>query len=308
MDGRVAPSPTAGPVPTPSPDDRFRSAWHAGLPILFANHPSRSAEAIGLYGHDEPWEFRENNDLAPDVYRGMEGAPGHQAAALTEDNSSRYRGSYWNPGAQTLGGFDQMTAIVGGLWGRPPRRGPPVLDRGFVRLAFPLRRTGESRERLLARRVPQDLGPRAPDLRRRPRRPSARPHVRGRRGPRDRARGQPDEREAPSRARRHATGVAGGAGHRDRPVPRPGDREPGSTPTPKSRGTPALLQRQPPAPRIPRRRTITTGRSVEALGVRPRAQSARLRTPRVGPFELDYRSLMWTSSGESGHGKEAVCV
>ena len=69
------------------------------LPIPFANHPSRSAEAIGLYGRDEPWEFRENNDLAPDVYRGMEGAPGHQAATLTEDNSSRYRGSYWNPGA-----------------------------------------------------------------------------------------------------------------------------------------------------------------------------------------------------------------
>ena len=86
------------------------------LPILFANHPSRSAPAIGRYGRDEPWEFRENNDLAPDVYRGMEGAPGHQAATLTDENSSVYRGSYWNPGAQTLGGFDQMTAVVGGLW------------------------------------------------------------------------------------------------------------------------------------------------------------------------------------------------
>jgi len=86
------------------------------LPILFANHPSRSAAAIGRYGRDEPWELRENNDLAPDVYRGMEGAPGHQAATLTDRNSSVYRGSYWNPGAQTLGGFDQMTAIIGGLW------------------------------------------------------------------------------------------------------------------------------------------------------------------------------------------------
>ncbi len=86
------------------------------LPILFANHPSRSAPAIGRYGRDEPWELRENNDLAPDVYRGMEGAPGHQAATLTADNGSPYRGVYWNPGAQTLGGFDQMTAIVGGLW------------------------------------------------------------------------------------------------------------------------------------------------------------------------------------------------
>ena len=86
------------------------------LPLLFANHPSRSAEAIGLYGRDEPWELRENNDLAPDVYRGMEGAPGHQAATLSPTSRSRYRGGYWNPGAQTLGGFDQMTAIVGGLW------------------------------------------------------------------------------------------------------------------------------------------------------------------------------------------------
>ena len=86
------------------------------LPILFANHPSRSAEAIGRYGRDEPWEFRENNDLAPDVYRGMEGAPGHQAATLTQGNRIRNRGAYWNAGARTLGGFDQMTAIVGGLW------------------------------------------------------------------------------------------------------------------------------------------------------------------------------------------------
>ena len=86
------------------------------LPILFANHPSRSAQGIGRYGRDEPWEIRENNDLAPDVYRGMEGAPGHQAATLAADSRSGYRGAYTNPGAQTLGGFDQMTAIVGGLW------------------------------------------------------------------------------------------------------------------------------------------------------------------------------------------------
>ena len=89
------------------------------LPILFANHPSRSAQGIGVYGRDEPWELRENNDLAPDVYRGMEGAPGHQAATLTPGNRIRNRGAYgdsWNAGAPTLGGFDQMTAIVGGLW------------------------------------------------------------------------------------------------------------------------------------------------------------------------------------------------
>ncbi len=95
------------------------------LPVLFANHPSRSATAVGAYGLDEPWEIRANNDLAPDVYRGMEGAPGHQAATLAPDGSPRpvvpgrppnARGRYLNPGAPTMGGFDQMTAIVGGFW------------------------------------------------------------------------------------------------------------------------------------------------------------------------------------------------
>ena len=93
------------------------------LPLVFANHPSRSATGLGQYGYDEPWELRTSNELAPTVYRGMEGAPGHQAAALTaSDLPGRYgwtttaRGAYRNEGARTLGGFDQMTAIVGGLW------------------------------------------------------------------------------------------------------------------------------------------------------------------------------------------------
>ena len=95
------------------------------LPMLFANHPSRSARAIGVYGLDQPWEIRTNNDLAPTVYRGMEGAPGHQAASLAPDGTPRRdrsgrlagtRGGYGTIGARTLGGFDQMTAIVGGLW------------------------------------------------------------------------------------------------------------------------------------------------------------------------------------------------
>ena len=95
------------------------------LPLLFANHPSRSATGIGQYGADEPWELRGNNDQAPDIYRGMEGGPGHQAATLAPDGRAtreepgrpvRARGLYRNPGAGTLGGFDQMTAIVGGLW------------------------------------------------------------------------------------------------------------------------------------------------------------------------------------------------
>ncbi|MEE2637389.1 MAG: phosphoesterase, partial [Acidobacteriota bacterium] len=93
------------------------------LPILFANHPSRSARALGKYGLDQPQEIRGNNDLAPEIYRGMEGAPGHQAATLSpfgvrssQERPRRFRGNYNNVGAGTLGGFDQMTALVGGLW------------------------------------------------------------------------------------------------------------------------------------------------------------------------------------------------
>ena len=95
------------------------------LPLVFANHPSRSATGIGVYGSDEPRELRTNNTIAPEVYRGMEGAPGHQASTLAPDGSQKrtaagepagYRGGYSRIGAHTLGGFDQMTAIVGGLW------------------------------------------------------------------------------------------------------------------------------------------------------------------------------------------------
>jgi len=95
------------------------------LPLLFANHPSRSAKGVGVYGLDEPRELRNNNDVAPEVYRGMEGAPGHQAAALAPDGTQKrnaagepagFRGSYGNKDAYTFGGFDQMTARVGGLW------------------------------------------------------------------------------------------------------------------------------------------------------------------------------------------------
>ena len=76
-------------------------------PIIIANHPSRSAKELGVYGLDEPSELRNWNDVAPTVALGMAGAPGHQA-----NRSSR--GGY--RGYPTLGGFDQMTARVGGFW------------------------------------------------------------------------------------------------------------------------------------------------------------------------------------------------
>jgi hypothetical protein len=86
-------------------------------PVLIANHPSRSADGVGEYGLDFPAELRGWNDAAPDVALGMEGAPGHQASALAPDGTlepDAARGGYGN--SPTLGGFDQMTARLGGFW------------------------------------------------------------------------------------------------------------------------------------------------------------------------------------------------
>ena len=85
-------------------------------PVLIANHPSRSATALGEYGLDTPAELRDWNDTAPEVAIGMAGAPGHQAAALERDGSIRPgpRGAYG--GHPTMGGFDQFTARLGGFW------------------------------------------------------------------------------------------------------------------------------------------------------------------------------------------------
>jgi hypothetical protein len=87
------------------------------LPVLIANHPSRSARGLGDYGLDAPDELRDWNDAAPEVAVGMAGAPGHQAAALVRDGAAtrmRPRGGYANH--PTMGGFDQMTARLGGFW------------------------------------------------------------------------------------------------------------------------------------------------------------------------------------------------
>jgi hypothetical protein len=86
-------------------------------PVVIANHPSRSAKGVGEYGLYSPREFRDWNDTAPRVAIGMEGAPGHQAGALKADGShdpEGIRGGYRN--SPTMGGFDQMTARLGGFW------------------------------------------------------------------------------------------------------------------------------------------------------------------------------------------------
>ena len=86
-------------------------------PVLIANHPSRSATAPAAWGQYTPAEFRNWNDTAPRVAIGMEGAPGHQAGAIKPDGSpdpTGNRGGYGR--APTLGGFDQMTSVLGGFW------------------------------------------------------------------------------------------------------------------------------------------------------------------------------------------------
>ncbi|MBW2494352.1 MAG: phosphoesterase [Deltaproteobacteria bacterium] len=86
-------------------------------PVVIANHPSRSAKGLGKYGLDTPAELRNWNDAAPEVAVGMEGAPGHQAMTLRGDGTidrKERRGYYHN--YPTHGGFDQMTARLGGFW------------------------------------------------------------------------------------------------------------------------------------------------------------------------------------------------
>ncbi|MFC4015033.1 phosphoesterase [Nonomuraea purpurea] len=79
-------------------------------PLVIAHHAARSAKGLGVWGQDTPREFRNGNNVAPDVYVGFEGAPGHQAGPLV----GGARGGYGSH--PTYGGFDQMTARVGGLW------------------------------------------------------------------------------------------------------------------------------------------------------------------------------------------------
>jgi hypothetical protein len=86
-------------------------------PLVFANHPSRSAKGVTDYHGHTPRELRSWNDTAPDVAVGMEGAPGHQGTSLkpgVTPETLRKRGYYVH--SPTMGGFDAMTATVGGVW------------------------------------------------------------------------------------------------------------------------------------------------------------------------------------------------
>jgi PHP domain len=99
--------------------------------LFLANHPARK-------GIDSPHEIRGWRDAQPGIAVGMEGAPGHQAAGLPAPHGpGSGRGFYDNsPGAdsfagyplesyRTWGGFDWMTATVGGLWDSLLAEGKP---------------------------------------------------------------------------------------------------------------------------------------------------------------------------------------
>lgn len=96
--------------------------------VMLANHPARK-------GLDTPHEFRAWRDQGQGVAIGMEGAPGHQNAAVPDGfHTAGARGEYGNTAVsvgasawagyttpnweyyRTWGGFDAFTAMVGGLW------------------------------------------------------------------------------------------------------------------------------------------------------------------------------------------------
>ncbi len=99
------------------------SARRTPIALFLANHPARR-------GLDSPHEIRAWRDADPTVAVGMEGAPGHQAAgiAAAAGGVGSGRGGYDNApiadsfagyppeSYRTFGGFDWMTATVGGLW------------------------------------------------------------------------------------------------------------------------------------------------------------------------------------------------
>jgi hypothetical protein len=99
--------------------------------LFLANHPARK-------GIDSPHEIRGWRDTQPGIAVGFEGAPGHQAAGIAAPKGpGGGRGAYdFSPTAQsfsgyplesyrTWGGFDWMTATVGGLWDSLLAEGKP---------------------------------------------------------------------------------------------------------------------------------------------------------------------------------------
>ncbi|MDT0346239.1 PHP domain-containing protein [Streptomyces litchfieldiae] len=99
--------------------------------LMLANHPARQ-------GVDSPHEIRGWRDAQPRIAVGFEGAPGHQASGIPAPHGAGSGRGYYtsSPGARsfpgypaesyrTWGGFDWMTATVGGLWDSLLAEGKP---------------------------------------------------------------------------------------------------------------------------------------------------------------------------------------
>jgi len=99
--------------------------------LMLANHPARR-------GVDSPHEIRGWRDADPRIAVGMEGAPGHQAAAIPGPGHEKNGRGYYDNGPSsdsfagyppesyvTYGGFDWMTSTVGGLWDALLAEGKP---------------------------------------------------------------------------------------------------------------------------------------------------------------------------------------
>jgi hypothetical protein len=110
--------------------DQRRSGFVDDVLVL-ANHPMR-------LGIDSPHEMRNWRDAAPEVMIGMEGAPGAQGGGIPGwEGPDSQRGEYTNkPSANSwpgypenayvlYGGFDWMTATVGGMWDAMLAEGKP---------------------------------------------------------------------------------------------------------------------------------------------------------------------------------------
>ena len=86
-------------------------------PVFIAHHPARR-------GLDSPHELRAWSDAGPDVTRGFEGTPGHQAATLVGKARGAYGGKpsagsfpgYPAESYRTWGGYDWYVSEVGGVW------------------------------------------------------------------------------------------------------------------------------------------------------------------------------------------------
>jgi hypothetical protein len=99
--------------------------------LFIANHPARR-------GVNTPHEIRGWRDAQPRIAIGFEGAPGHQPSGIAPPYGIGLSRGLYNQSASTLsfpayppesyrtwGGFDWMTATVGGLWDSLLAEGKP---------------------------------------------------------------------------------------------------------------------------------------------------------------------------------------